>query len=384
MRTVAVVTAGLSQPSSSRLLADQLASATDRALRLGGEEVRVEVVELRTRLAALRRVEHRHGAGQPDPVGHHRQDGPGRPAGRHGRRHRGEVGGEVGQLGADLGVVDAVGERAQVGQRHRPPEPLRDPLREAAARPAQHLLQILGLQAIGLAWLASITSPTVAYSSLVPAFVISGIGMALFFAPVANVVLSSVKREEEGMASGANNAIRELGGVFGVAVLASIFSQYGGYESPATYVDGLTPALWVGAAIVGAGAVAALFVPRKKREAEAVEAARPEVLQQDVGATCELLRELEVLVVLEVERDRALVAINGKVIGRFAVDEGRPPGAGVVALARQLDLDHVGAHVAQHHRAIGAGHDAREIDDANAAQGQRSGGRIGGHSESFK
>ena len=130
----------------------------------------------------------------------------------------------------------------------------------------------LGLQAIGLGWLASITSPTVAYSSLVPAFVISGIGMALFFAPVANVVLSSVRREEEGKASGANNAIRELGGVFGVAVLASIFSHYGGYESPATYVDGLTPALWVGAVLVGVGAIAALFVPRRTRAAEAVEA----------------------------------------------------------------------------------------------------------------
>ena len=46
-RTVAVVTAGLSQPSSTRLLADQLASATDRALRLHGEQVQVEVVELR-------------------------------------------------------------------------------------------------------------------------------------------------------------------------------------------------------------------------------------------------------------------------------------------------------------------------------------------------
>ena len=42
----------------------------------------------------------------------------------------------------------------------------------------------------------------------------------MYFAPVANVVLSSVKPEEEGQASGANNAIRELGGVFGVAVLA--------------------------------------------------------------------------------------------------------------------------------------------------------------------
>jgi len=47
MRTIAVVSAGLSRPSSTRLLADQLASATDRALRLHGEQVRVEVVELR-------------------------------------------------------------------------------------------------------------------------------------------------------------------------------------------------------------------------------------------------------------------------------------------------------------------------------------------------
>ena len=49
--------------------------------------------------------------------------------------------------------------------------------------------------------------------------------MALFFAPVANIVLSAVRPEEEGQASGANNAIRELGGVFGVAVLAAVFAQ---------------------------------------------------------------------------------------------------------------------------------------------------------------
>ena len=60
---------------------------------------------------------------------------------------------------------------------------------------------------------------------------LSGAGMALFFAPVANVVLSSVGAREEGQASGANNAIRELGGVFGVAVLASIFAHYGGYRT---------------------------------------------------------------------------------------------------------------------------------------------------------
>ena len=67
----------------------------------------------------------------------------------------------------------------------------------------------LGLQAIGLGWLAAVASPTVPYLTLVPAFVVSGVGMSLFFAPVANVVLGSVRRDQEGIASGANNAIRE-------------------------------------------------------------------------------------------------------------------------------------------------------------------------------
>ncbi|HXV58458.1 MAG TPA: DHA2 family efflux MFS transporter permease subunit [Gaiellaceae bacterium] len=125
----------------------------------------------------------------------------------------------------------------------------------------------LGLQAVALAWLAAVSEPTVAYSTLVPAFVMAGVGMALFFAPVANVVLSAVLPREEGQASGANNAIRELGGVFGVAVLASVFASYGGYESGEAYVDGLVPAVWVGAVVVGLGALAALLIPRRPRPA---------------------------------------------------------------------------------------------------------------------
>jgi EmrB/QacA subfamily drug resistance transporter len=123
----------------------------------------------------------------------------------------------------------------------------------------------LALQAVGLGWIAFVSTPTVAYSALVIPFILSGVGMALYFAPVANVVLSAVKPEEEGQASGANNAIRELGGVFGVAVLASVFAHYGGYGSGQSFVDGLTPAIYVGAALVAAGAVAALGVARKRR-----------------------------------------------------------------------------------------------------------------------
>jgi EmrB/QacA subfamily drug resistance transporter len=125
----------------------------------------------------------------------------------------------------------------------------------------------LALQAAGLAWLATVGSATAPYSVFVAPFIISGIGMALYFAPVANVVLSSVRPEEEGQASGANNAIRELGGVFGVAVLASVFSHYGGYGSGQSFVDGLNPAIYAGAGVVALGAAAALAIKRTRREA---------------------------------------------------------------------------------------------------------------------
>ena len=132
----------------------------------------------------------------------------------------------------------------------------------------------LALQAAGLAWIAAISTPTTPYADLVLPFVVAGAGMSLFFAPVANVVLSSVRDVEQGQASGANNAIRELGGVLGVAVLASIFAEAGGYSTPQTFVDGMSSAVYVGAAVVAAGAVAALAIRRRPpRVAEAVELA---------------------------------------------------------------------------------------------------------------
>jgi MFS family permease len=133
----------------------------------------------------------------------------------------------------------------------------------------------LALQAIGLAWIALVTTPTAPYVDFIGAFAISGLGMALFFAPVANVVLSSVRPEEEGQASGANNAIRELGGVFGVAVLAAVFTVNGGYHSGQQFVDGMNPAVMIGAALVAVGAIAAFAIkgaPRTERIETATDA----------------------------------------------------------------------------------------------------------------
>jgi EmrB/QacA subfamily drug resistance transporter len=141
----------------------------------------------------------------------------------------------------------------------------------ASTRTGTRPLLVLGmtLQAVGLTWLSAVTTPTVDYVTLVPAFVMSGAGMGLFFAPIANVVLSAVRPEEEGKASGANNAIRELGGVFGVAVLAAVFTANGSYVSPTAFVDGLVPAIQVGAVVVGLGALAAIALPGRARAAGA-------------------------------------------------------------------------------------------------------------------
>jgi hypothetical protein len=129
----------------------------------------------------------------------------------------------------------------------------------------------LALQATVLAWIATVSTPTTPYVDIVGPFVLAGIGMSLFFAPVANVVLSSVRDIEQGQASGVNNAIRELGGVLGVAVLASIFAHEGGYTSADTFVNGMNAAVYVGAAIVAIGSIAA-FAIRRGRRAEAIAA----------------------------------------------------------------------------------------------------------------
>ena len=144
---------------------------------------------------------------------------------------------------------------------------------KVGARP----LMALGLflQAAAVTWLATVTETGVAYGALVPAFVMGGTGMALVFAPAANAVLGAVRPEEAGQASGANNAIRELGGVLGVAVFGAVFTGAGGFGSPQAFVDGLVPALWVGAAVLVGGGLAALLIPGKRSERGAQALAAP-------------------------------------------------------------------------------------------------------------
>lgn len=122
----------------------------------------------------------------------------------------------------------------------------------------------LFFQAAGLAYLASVITVDASYSIQLPGLIISGIGMGLFFAPASNLVMSSVRGSEQGIASGANNALREVGGALGIAIMGSIFAAQGGYETGQTFVDGLRPALVTGAAVVALAGVAALFIPTRR------------------------------------------------------------------------------------------------------------------------
>ncbi len=127
----------------------------------------------------------------------------------------------------------------------------------------------LTLQAAALGWMALTISTHQHYSEMIGPFIMAGAGMALVFAPSANAVLSSVRTEQAGQASGANNAIREVGGVLGVAVLASVFTSAGSYASPQAFVDGLLPAIWVGVAVLAAGALIVLALPFRTGSAAA-------------------------------------------------------------------------------------------------------------------
>jgi len=130
----------------------------------------------------------------------------------------------------------------------------------------------LSLQAIALGWMAATASVDVSYVSWVIPFALAGSGMALVFAPSANAVLASVRTSQTGQASGATNAIRELGGVLGIAVLATVFTSHGSYLSPQAYVNGLVPAIWVGAFVLAAGALIAAVLPFSTRESASAHA----------------------------------------------------------------------------------------------------------------
>ncbi len=122
----------------------------------------------------------------------------------------------------------------------------------------------LFLQAVGMAWIALIAAPDLAYGQLVAPFIIAGAGVSMALPAAQSVVVSSVAPCHIGKASGAFTTMRQLGGAFGVAILVAVFAGAGSYHSPHAFSDGFTSAIAVAAGLSLAGAISALAIPGRR------------------------------------------------------------------------------------------------------------------------
>jgi EmrB/QacA subfamily drug resistance transporter len=136
----------------------------------------------------------------------------------------------------------------------------------------------LSLQAAGMAWLALIAEPGMAYSQMLAPFIVAGVGVSMAIPSAQNSVVGSIGIDAIGKAAGANSMMRELGGVFGIAVVVAVFGAAGSYASPASFVDGFGPAIGVTAGLSLAGAIVGLALPgRREATAPALAVAVPAI-----------------------------------------------------------------------------------------------------------
>jgi len=129
------------------------------------------------------------------------------------------------------------------------------------ARPL--VLAGMTLQAVSLAWIGAVSTATTPYTSLLPAFILGGLGMGLSFSPLSDAVMGAVTGSQQGQASGAYNTLRELGGVFGVAILGAVFQHVA--PAPAQFLSGVHAAVFAGAGMLAVGAALAALLPRPAR-----------------------------------------------------------------------------------------------------------------------
>jgi hypothetical protein len=130
----------------------------------------------------------------------------------------------------------------------------------------------LALNAIAM-WSMSRINAGSNWPSLIPGFVIGGIGIGMVNAPLASTAVSTVRQERAGMASGINNTFRQLGIATGIAALgaifaskveASAFAPHPDAVARASFVAGLHDILLVGAGVAAIGAVLAAVLVRPR------------------------------------------------------------------------------------------------------------------------
>jgi EmrB/QacA subfamily drug resistance transporter len=151
-----------------------------------------------------------------------------------------------------------------------------------ADRNGERALVVSGLvlMAAGFAWIAVIAAPGLAYPAMLAPMMISGAGIGLALPAVTKAVVGPVPRGDIGKASGSFSMMRQLGGAFGIAILAAVFAAVGGYTSPAAFSAGFAPATAAAAGLALAGALTGLALPGRPGQAPDAPAPRPATARQ--------------------------------------------------------------------------------------------------------
>ncbi len=127
----------------------------------------------------------------------------------------------------------------------------------------------LAMQAVGMGWIALIATPGMTYWHMIAPLVIAGAGISMAIPSAQNAVMNAVGARDLGKASGAYMTMRQLGGVFGLAIAVAVFTGAGSYASASAFGDGFVPALAVCAGFSLCGALVALWLPRRSASAAA-------------------------------------------------------------------------------------------------------------------
>jgi EmrB/QacA subfamily drug resistance transporter len=142
----------------------------------------------------------------------------------------------------------------------------------------------LTLQAVGMGWIALLADHGLTYSEFVLPAVVAGIGVSMAIPSAQNSVVGSVGLEDVGKAAGANSMMRELGGVFGIAVAVAVFAAAGSFASSDDFFNGFGPAIGVVAALSLAGAVVALALPGRRQASEAARLPAAPAIEAEAGS----------------------------------------------------------------------------------------------------
>ena len=128
------------------------------------------------------------------------------------------------------------------------------------------------------------------WADLFPAFIISGLGLALAFVPMSIGALTGVSAEDAGIASGLINTNQQIGGAIGVALATTIATTFTSHYvsshvgasafSGGALTYGFQIAFYVLAGIAAVGAVLAAVMLESKPPVEEEEAVAPDAAVQ--------------------------------------------------------------------------------------------------------